>query len=162
MHDWIEELGEGHRVLDLGSGAGSLKSFAHSCGVFSVDCDSDAFVAAYNPDSPVQRVVAAGESLPFASSAFDLVLCHHVLEHVANLSGTIAEISRVLKPAGRLYVAVPNGRGLCDGIYRYVFEGGDHVNRFERVALVALVESSIGIRLVRWQKLYSSFAIFHG
>ena len=33
-----------------------------------------------------------------------------------------AEIGRVLKPDGRLVVSIPNGYGLCDGIYRFVFE----------------------------------------
>jgi SAM-dependent methyltransferase len=158
MHNWIEQLKPGQRVLDLGAGAGSLKAYKHSASVVTVDCDQDALKHGYQPDSVVQRVVALGESLPFSSSIFDLVLCHHVLEHVANLSPTLAEISRVLKPNGRFYVSVPNGYGLCDGIYRYVFEGGDHVNRFERNAFVELLESSVGVRLTGWQKLYSSFA----
>ena len=158
MHDWMDQMKAGQRVLDLGAGAGSLKSFEYACSVVCVDSDKDAFANAYAPQSVVRRVVALGESLPFAPSSFDLVLCHHVLEHVANLSGTLREISRVLKSEGRLYVSVPNGYGLCDGIYRYVFEGGDHVNRFQRAQLIALVESAVGLRLTAWQKLYSSFA----
>jgi len=160
MHNWIEQLKPGQRVLDLGAGAGSLKGYKHSASVVTVDCDQDALKHGYQPDSVVQRVVALGESLPFSSSVFDLVLCHHVLEHVANLSPTLAEISRELKPDGRFYVSVPNGYGLCDGIYRYVFEGGDHVNRFERLALIETLENSVGVRLTSWQKLYSSFAYF--
>jgi SAM-dependent methyltransferase len=158
MHDWIEHLPPGQRVLDLGAGAGSLKAAECSSSMVAVDCDREAFTTAYQPNSVVQRVLALSESLPFASSVFDLVLCHHVLEHVANLQGSLAEVSRVLKPEGRLYVAVPNGYGLCDGIYRYVFEGGDHVNRFERQAFIDLLENSVGVRLTGWQKLYSSFA----
>ena len=158
MHDWIEELKPGQRVLDLGSGAGSLKGSEYACTVVAVDCDAGAFTSSFQPDSELHRVLALGEALPFASGVFDLVICHHVLEHVATLPGTLAELSRILKPAGRLFVSVPNGYGLCDGIYRYVFEGGDHVNRFRREAFVAQLESSVGVHLTRWQKLYSSFA----
>jgi hypothetical protein len=32
------------------------------------------------------------------------------------------------------------------------------VNRFRRGELVSLIESTVGVRLVQWQKLYSSFA----
>jgi len=158
MHDWMEQMKAGQRVLDLGAGAGSLKSFEYACTVVCVDSDKDAFANPYAPQSVVQRVIALGESLPFPASSFDLVLCHHALEHIANFSGTLQEISRVLKSTGRLFISVPNGYGLCDGIYRYVFEGGDHVNRFHRPQLVAMVEKTVGLRLTAWQKLYSSFA----
>jgi ubiquinone/menaquinone biosynthesis C-methylase UbiE len=158
MHAWMEQMKAGQRVLDLGAGAGSLKSFEYACTVVCVDSDKDAFANPYAPQSVVQRVIALGESLPFPASSFDLVLCHHALEHIANVSGTLQEISRVLKSTGRLFISVPNGYGLCDGIYRYVFEGGDHVNRFHRPQLVAMVEKTVGLRLTAWQKLYSSFA----
>lgn len=147
----------GQRVLDLGGGAGSLQSFVYPCLIVSIDCDGEAFANPFDSASTA-RVLGRGEQLPFAASTFDLVLCHHVLEHVEHLTSTLSEISRVLKATGRLYVAVPNGYGLCDGIYRYVFHGGDHVNRFSKATLIAAVEGAIRVRLTGWQKLYSSFA----
>jgi SAM-dependent methyltransferase len=45
--------------------------------------------------------------LPFRSNTFDTVLCTSVLEHVDNAEYAIAEISRVLKPGGRLLITVP-------------------------------------------------------
>jgi len=158
MHDWMDQMKAGQRVLDLGAGAGSLMSYEYACSVVCVDSDKDAFANPYAPQSVVRRVIALGEALPFPASSFDLVLCHHVLEHITNVSETLQEISRVLKPDGRLFVSVPNGYGLCDGIYRYLFEGGDHVNRFRRAQLTAMVEKTVGLRLTAWQKLYSSFA----
>jgi SAM-dependent methyltransferase len=160
MHDWIVELGPEHRVLDLGAGAGSLKSASYPCTVVTVDCDWSAFTQSFHVDRR-DGVVAAGEALPFAAGTFDLVVCHHVLEHVAALDGVLAEVRRVLKDAGRVYVSVPNGYGLCDGIYRWVFAGGDHVNRFRRLELTGKVESAVGVKLVRWQRLYSSFAYLY-
>src|ERR1700678_3054202 len=100
MHDWMDQMKAGQCVLDLGAGAGSLKAFEYECSVVCVDSDKDAFANPYAPRSVVRRVIALGESLPFAPSSFDLVLCHHVLEHIANLSGTLQEISRVLKSTG--------------------------------------------------------------
>jgi len=157
MHDWIAQLGPGDRLLDVGAGAGSLKLFPHSCEVVTVDADLSVFGKAFESGG----VAAQGERLPFRDGTFDLVICHHVLEHISALNGVLDEIRRVLKDTGRMYVSVPNGYGLCDGIYRWVFEGGDHVNRFRRDELTRLVESRVGVKLVRWQKLYSSFAYLY-
>lgn len=46
--------------------------------------------------------VGVGESLPYSSQTFDLVVCVDVLEHVADLDKVINEIVRVLKPGGYL------------------------------------------------------------
>lgn len=54
-------------------------------------------------------------------------------------------------------MSIPYGYGLCDGLYRFVFEGGGHVHRFRRSAIVAQIEAHVGVRLIKWQNLYSSF-----
>lgn len=51
---------------------------------------------------------AAGEALPYPDNAFDLILSHEVLEHVADDRLSAAEIVRVLKPCGRAVIFVPN------------------------------------------------------
>jgi SAM-dependent methyltransferase len=102
-------------------------------------------------------VVGRSHQLPVRDDSIDLVICHHALEHLAPLEGTLAEVARVLKPGGQCYISIPNGYGLCDAIYRFVFEGGGHVNRFRRDEVVRLVEQRLDVRLVGWQKLYSSF-----
>lgn len=45
------------------------------------------------------------ESLPLESASFDLVVCALALEHVEDLSGTVAELSRVLRPSGRMVLS---------------------------------------------------------
>lgn len=48
-------------------------------------------------------VVGIGETLPFIDNCFDAVFSLNVLEHVKNPFQCAAEISRVLKPGGKLY-----------------------------------------------------------
>jgi SAM-dependent methyltransferase len=52
-------------------------------------------------------VVGVGEHLPFRDAAFDAVISIAVLEHVRDPFRCAAEISRVLKPGGRLFCSVP-------------------------------------------------------
>lgn len=48
------------------------------------------------------------QSLPFATARFDAVLCSDLLEHVVKRDEVLGEIRRVLRPHGRLLLAVPN------------------------------------------------------
>jgi ubiquinone/menaquinone biosynthesis C-methylase UbiE len=50
------------------------------------------------------RVIDA-QSIPFAEASFDVVIANHMLYHVPELARALAEISRVLKPGGRLYAS---------------------------------------------------------
>jgi len=58
-------------------------------------------------DYPTTDVLGIGEKLPFKSGSFDAIVSFAVLEHVRNPFECAAEIIRVLKPGGKLYVAVP-------------------------------------------------------
>ena len=61
-------------------------------------------------------VTAAGESLPYPSGCFDLVLSHEVIEHVQDDRAAVAEMIRVLRspdlasgqPGGRIVLFCPN------------------------------------------------------
>jgi SAM-dependent methyltransferase len=162
LDDWLAQLGRGDRVLDIASASGSFPTADLACSVIAIDEDPHAFSsAAPLASAGCARVIGRCQQLPVASASIDLAICNHALEHFLNPDAAVDEIGRVLKPGGRLYVSVPDGYGLCDGVYRWVFEGGGHVNRFRRDDLVRLIESRVGVRLAQWQKLYSSFTYLH-
>ncbi|GMV31407.1 MAG: hypothetical protein AMXMBFR59_35320 [Rhodanobacteraceae bacterium] len=52
-------------------------------------------------------VAGVGEQLPFRDASFDVVICTQVLNYVSSPRQVIAEIRRVLKPDGTLYLTVP-------------------------------------------------------
>ncbi|MBX2915950.1 MAG: methyltransferase domain-containing protein [Cyclobacteriaceae bacterium] len=58
-------------------------------------------------ESPLAKVKADIHHLPFADNTFDIVLCNHVLEHVADDVKAMQELKRVLKPGGWAILQVP-------------------------------------------------------
>lgn len=65
-------------------------------------------------------VCAAGENLPFERGQFDAILSNEVIEHVVDDHEAVAEMARVLRVGGRMFVFCPN-RGYpfeTHGVYR--------------------------------------------
>lgn len=100
-------------VLDLGTGTGWLtRALDHTDRpVVGMDASQDALsvAAAFETPRLVHGVAAA---LPFADASFQSVVSVEVMEHVSNVEDALQECHRVLRPNGRLIVAVPNGRGM--------------------------------------------------
>ncbi|MFN7627819.1 MAG: class I SAM-dependent methyltransferase [Pirellula sp.] len=67
-------------------------------------------------NSPVRFGVASVCQLPFQDSAFDAIFYHHVIEHVDDPVGSLAELNRVLAPGGWLFVGTPNRHRLVSSI----------------------------------------------
>ncbi len=98
---------EGGRVLDVGCGVGVyMRALGHfTPGVFGVEIEGERAREASTSGRVAQ---SPGEALPFADEAFDLVLSHEVIEHVADDRATLAEMVRVLRTGGRLVLFCPN------------------------------------------------------
>src|SRR5579864_6095271 len=100
IYRWFAELDRSQWVLDIGSGEGSFP-WSDACHMVALDDNVEAFQRAPTHASGLyHRVFGSSERLPLADRSFDLVLCHHVLEHVDALDRVLAEIARVLKPDG--------------------------------------------------------------
>ncbi|MCS6809451.1 MAG: class I SAM-dependent methyltransferase [Bacteroidota bacterium] len=61
------------------------------------------------------------EALPFADKAFDVVTCHHTIEHIPRLDAALSELKRVCKK--QLMIVTP-----CQRYYRYTLD--EHVHFF--------------------------------
>ena len=94
-------------VLDVGCGIGDLLRFRP--GTVGVDINP-ATVAFCQRDGLDVRLMQPDE-LPFAAAAFDRVVLDNVLEHLEAPAPLLTEITRVLRPGGRLIIGVPGIKG---------------------------------------------------
>jgi SAM-dependent methyltransferase len=91
------------RVLDVGAGEGQLSRVASRLGAWAVGLDPTmAQLATARARGGGPRYArGTAESLPFGDASFDAVLACLVFEHIVDVVGPIAEVARVLAPAGR-------------------------------------------------------------
>jgi len=126
------------RILENGCGVGMYVEHLAPYGGQIIGLEYDFERAAEAGTRSPGILNAAGESLPFPSNAFDLILSHEVLEHVQDDAQAVREMIRVLKPGGRIVIFVPN-RGYpfeTHGIYwkgKYYFGNKLFVNYLPRV-----------------------------
>ncbi len=52
-------------------------------------------------------IVANAEQLPLATGSVDAIVCESLLEHVPHPKKIVAEMFRVLKPGGAMYIVIP-------------------------------------------------------
>lgn len=107
-------VGPGMLVMDVGAGAGLRADALLALGARVLALEPDPVEAmrarAALGGRAVVRHVGLAELEPDAVRA-DAVLCWHVLEHLAELDGSLARMRDALRPGGTLLLAVPNAGG---------------------------------------------------
>jgi SAM-dependent methyltransferase len=98
----------GRATLDVGCGEGrvarDLRDRGHQ--VTGVDSSPTLLAAAQEADPKGTYVVADAAALPFADSAFDLVVAYNSLMDIDDMPGAVAEAGRVLESGGRFSICV--------------------------------------------------------
>ncbi len=108
----LPHLLPGMRVLDLGSGPGTLTvDLARTVApgeTVAVDASPAAAeltrAAAADAGVDVTMLVAQADDLPFAADAFDVVHAHQLLQHVPDPVAVLREMRRVTRPGGLVAV----------------------------------------------------------
>ena len=97
------------RVLDIGCGTQPYRRY--------ISCDEYVGIDGMYGVKP--QICAVAENLPFKNASFDAVVCTEVIEHLGSPQECIAEIKRVLKDGGRIYITAPQSWPLHYEPYDY-------------------------------------------
>ena len=90
------------RLLDVGCGRKPYRDLFEVDEYIGLEIDTEATRSRGYADQFYD-----GHRFPFDDSSVDAIICNQVLEHVFNPSEFLAEIRRVLRPAGKLLLTVP-------------------------------------------------------
>lgn len=92
LHALLEQIEPGQVGLNVGAGYSRLHPQIKNLDI---------------QDGPNIDYVGSAERLPFENTSFDLIITQETLEHVSDPFLAMGEISRILKPGGKLYCQLP-------------------------------------------------------
>lgn len=151
-------------VLDIGCGVGDFlfamkeKSWK-IVGIEPSDAARD--IAQNRLGIPLLR---PEDSAQLPDHSFDLITLWHVLEHVDDLKHQITEFQRLLKPNGRLLLALPNYKSYDAQHYKQYWAAWDvprHLNHFCPDSIHSIFDSTsielVDIQKLVWDSYYISY-----
>ncbi|WP_298901129.1 class I SAM-dependent methyltransferase [uncultured Psychroserpens sp.] len=129
-------------LLDIGCGTGDFLKIAkeNQWEVTGIEPNEDARTIANKKTE--DRVFDLDQLLKLKPHSFDVITLWHVLEHLPKLEDHIAIFESLLKPNGRLVIAVPNFKSYDALYYKNYWAAFDvprHLWHFSKTAISKLV-----------------------
>jgi len=158
----IAETVQQGKILDLGAGVGAFLDTMSKKGwvITGIEPDPGARQQAKNLFNIDLKPGDSLQTLP--QSGFDAITLWHVLEHVHQLHPYVEQLKSLLKPNGKLFVAVPNYKSLDSSIYKLYWAAYDvprHLYHFSPKAFGKLMVQH-GLKVVAKKPMwFDSFYI---
>jgi 2-polyprenyl-3-methyl-5-hydroxy-6-metoxy-1,4-benzoquinol methylase len=130
-------------ILDYGCGTGAFLHEMNSFGWSITGIEPDAGARAKAEKTASSTIFLPDQLSDLESGVFDAVTMWHVLEHVHDLDWTIQQLKRVIKPSGKLFIAVPNNDAFDANYYGKYWAAYDvprHLYHFTPATMKVLMD----------------------
>jgi len=134
-------------ILQVGAGADPMINFMDCDLKIGLDPLSDFYKTISMGYQDFEKVTGVSEHIPFADQSIGSVICFNMLDHVHDTKRTLREISRVLKPAGRLFLMV-HVKSTFIWLYRKVVKDPLHPSPLHRKRLLTDLRD-LGFKVLR-------------
>lgn len=142
-------------LLDIGCSYGYALQAARSLGLEAVGTDVSEYTISECRKLGFRAEPGTMDALPFQDGEFQIVTMKHVLEHTPDPRRALAEVRRVLRARGALFIAIPDARynkaaraPLESGYYRPTKHGNEHYVYYTPTTLARLLDEC-GFDVVR-------------
>lgn len=150
-------------LLDIGCGTGSFLAAMKADGWKVEGLEPDPGARTLAAEKTGQEVFAPEKIDILPAATYDVITLWHVLEHVHDLQGYGASFQRLLKPGGKLLIAVPNYTSADAEHYGGFWAAWDvprHLYHFSPLSVDMLMKShgfsASGIRPMWYDSFYVS------
>lgn len=129
---------ESKSLLDIGCGTGDFINVAKQDQWTVQGIEPNNKARAIANEKTGHRVFNSDQLQMFEAHSFDVITLWHVLEHVSNLEEHISIIKRLIKPEGKIIIAVPNYRSFDARYYKNYWAAFDvprHLWHFSKTAI---------------------------
>ncbi|MDO9113510.1 MAG: class I SAM-dependent methyltransferase [Polaromonas sp.] len=153
----LVDLNQHPQIIELGCGAAHLSrqllARCPRCEVTGLEVDERQHAKnLLNPQQRLQFVQAGAQAIPFEAQGFDLALMLKSLHHVPldQLRPALAEVHRVLRPEGLLYISEPVFSGALNEVIRLFHDE-------EQVRAAALHAVREAVASGAWEQVTETF-----
>ena len=102
----VYQCNKNSKVLQIGAGHRDVISFWPLGKKYAIDPLRDFYKRFFSINNDINYVRGIAEKLPYKAKYFDIIIINNVLDHIINPEKALAEVSRVIKNKGILYIKV--------------------------------------------------------
>ncbi|MEO8109123.1 MAG: class I SAM-dependent methyltransferase [Ginsengibacter sp.] len=130
-------------ILDIGSGTGAFLNTMQLANWQVKGIEPDEMARKKSLELYGVQLNAAEDLYTLPANSFDAITMWHVLEHVHDLHGYINQVNDLLRPGGKIFIAVPNYTCYDEEVYKEYWAAYDvprHLYHFSPKAMKELLE----------------------